>query len=226
MQWYDNYCDNHQFTLVSTGNTIAPGLGNSKCYDCPANYPLASSLHTICMPADTPKDAISYRAQLAIDITQIPYRHTNYAVELDYFGLPEFTGMLAVFYFFNYSHVATPYTLYASTKTGNPSEQNHEYKMYGVNATIGVERTEDAVTTGLFLTVEAPKDKMEIVAVQLLSPFKMIQVKPPGTQFKLPRDTLAYSFFEVSNIDQRSKVTITVSIIDEHSFKADIVIYN
>jgi hypothetical protein len=207
------FCDNTTVTnMCIIDNTIAPGNGNTKCYDCPADHPLASSLHTFCMPADTPKDVITFRAEESIsDRFVIPYPVTHYAIELDYYFLPV-PGMIVVLNFFNNTPGTPPFTLYASTKTGNPSEENHEYKMHGVNATVGVERTEDAPSTGVFLTVEAPKDKMGVRIGQIISPSKMIQVKPPGTQFKMQHAMMeGYYFFEVSNIDQRSKVSITVS---------------
>jgi hypothetical protein len=203
-------CPGDDETYPCEGNTYAPDYGMTKCENCPQDLPFASYSHIFCMPPDTPKDTYQFRLSHDVaDEIQIPYAVTHCAVEIDY-DLHEGTQLMTMT-FSNYSRNALPMTLYASTKTGNPNENNYEFKAHGQNVTIAFEKPSEGSILPVYLTLETGVPKVRVNEVGISSPKNLIQIKPPGTEFILDKMIEPYLFFEVSNIDVRSRVNITMS---------------
>jgi len=119
------YCPGDNSVHKCDGQSFAPKSGLSACIPCSRPSPDAK----ICMPEDTPKEVIYF--DLVVNPLLDP-QSEELVIDKPITVVSEYRGAVVFVASQSYDSDAV-FTLYASSKTGNPSEQNHEYKSVGKN---------------------------------------------------------------------------------------------
>ncbi|KAL0487798.1 WD repeat-containing protein [Acrasis kona] len=198
-----SYCPGDDSAHACDANSYSPYARLSHCLPCKR----PSTDRKICLLDDTPSEVVYF--ELVVNPLYDP-QSEKIRLDKPVTVVSEFDSPV-VFSASQLSGSSEELTLYASTKTGNPSEANHEYKVVGRNVSDLIIPRSNSYGEGNFTAIYfkiIPSNPTDAIIGQV--PYQPEVYTLHHGDLPLPVYANRQLVFLIKNVEKKSKVILTV----------------